>query len=80
MAIPVHGDLKARMACERLHCLGRQTSFDPARNREVPEGVPVEFLGRFVAPFVPFAFEAVEERLLFSFHHAVVVPVAALEV
>jgi hypothetical protein len=37
------GDLRARMPGEGLHPLGRKPGLDPARNREMPERMPIGY-------------------------------------
>ena len=40
VAIAVHSHLKTAMPRKCLHCLGRQTSFNPSRYRKMPQAVP----------------------------------------
>jgi hypothetical protein len=36
VAVAIHGDLEAAVACEGLNGLGAEVRFDPARDGEVP--------------------------------------------
>jgi hypothetical protein len=45
MSIAVHRDLQTAMAGEGLHGLRGKPGFDPARDREVPERMPIEARG-----------------------------------
>src|SRR5204863_3288990 len=68
------------MAREGLHGLGRKARFDPARDGEVPERMPVEVFRNVVAPLLsPKGVQPSKERPSFGFYHAVVAPIFPFE-